>query len=368
MYYLGKVAASVEQLKQAENIAEALGDARRLGRALSFLTLHALISGRPSVVQIYAERTLTIAKEVEDVASRAMANYYLGHGRLVAGDLRRAIARFRDVALILEEAANKSALSPSSNLRAGAHRSYLAWCLAESGQFTEAIQLGLDAVHSAEASEVAHWLVQAWSTLTYVHTVRGEYPRAAELSERALALAKARELGLFLPLQQWLVGYTWARSGRVAEGLPLIRAGLAQLEAWELSRWLPLVILHLGEVCLLTGLIDEARAHAVRGLGLARELGQRLHEAYALRVLGEILSRDDAAGAEESYRAALAVADELGLRPLVAHCHLGFGRLYGRTTKRQEARERLTTATTMYRKMGMTYWREMAAAEMRLLA
>jgi hypothetical protein len=52
------------------------------------------------------------------------------------------------------------------------------------------------------------------------------------------------------------------------------------------------------------------------------------------------------------------------MRPLVAHCHLGLGRLYRRTDKREPAQEHLTTATTMYREMGMTYWLEKAEAEL----
>jgi len=39
------------------------------------------------------------------------------------------------------------------------------------------------------------------------------------------------------------------------------------------------------------------------------------------------------------------------MRPLVAHCHLGLGRLSRRTGKREQAREHVTTATTMYREM-----------------
>ena len=50
------------------------------------------------------------------------------------------------------------------------------------------------------------------------------------------------------------------------------------------------------------------------------------------------------------------------MRPLVAHCHLGLGKLY-RRTGREQAQEHLTTATTMYREMGMTYWLEKAANE-----
>jgi hypothetical protein len=52
------------------------------------------------------------------------------------------------------------------------------------------------------------------------------------------------------------------------------------------------------------------------------------------------------------------------MRPLIAHCHLGLGKLYRRTGKRQEAQEHLTIATTMYREMDMTYWLEQAESEM----
>jgi hypothetical protein len=59
----------------------------------------------------------------------------------------------------------------------------------------------------------------------------------------------------------------------------------------------------------------------------------------------------------------LALASELGMRPLVAHCHLGLGKLYRRTDKREQAREHRATATTMYREIGITYWLEKAEAE-----
>ena len=68
---------------------------------------------------------------------------------------------------------------------------------------------------------------------------------------------------------------------------------------------------------------------------------------------------------EAHYREALALAEPRGMRPLVAHCHLGLGRLYQRADRREEAQEYVATATTMYRDMGMTYWLEQAEAEMR---
>jgi hypothetical protein len=94
-------------------------------------------------------------------------------------------------------------------------------------------------------------------------------------------------------------------------------------------------------------------------------------EGQILRLLGEIAahpdrSEVDIAGAH--YRQALALAEELGLRPLIAHCHLGLGKLCRRTGGQlQEAQEHLTLATTMYREMGMRFWLEQADAEMKEL-
>jgi hypothetical protein len=51
------------------------------------------------------------------------------------------------------------------------------------------------------------------------------------------------------------------------------------------------------------------------------------------------------------------------MRPLIAHCHLGLGKLYRRADKGGQAQEHLTIAATMYREMDMTYWLEQAVAE-----
>jgi hypothetical protein len=99
---------------------------------------------------------------------------------------------------------------------------------------------------------------------------------------------------------------------------------------------------------------------------MAREHGHRGSEAWALRLLGEIAlhqGHPDVATAEAHYGAALALASELGMRPLVAHCHLGLRKLHRRTGKREEAQEHLTTATTMYREMDIGFWPEQGRDE-----
>jgi hypothetical protein len=99
-----------------------------------------------------------------------------------------------------------------------------------------------------------------------------------------------------------------------------------------------------------------------------RSAGCRHSEAEALRILGEIHARMNPVAtsqAEELYRVALATAGQLGTRLLVAHCHLGLGKLYGRTSDRRRAQEHLATATTMYREMDMRFYLAQAETAMR---
>jgi tetratricopeptide (TPR) repeat protein len=100
-------------------------------------------------------------------------------------------------------------------------------------------------------------------------------------------------------------------------------------------------------------------------LGLARERGERGYEAWALRLLGEMAShqsRPDVAAAEARYGAAVALADELGMRPLQAHCHRGLGTLYAKIGRLEQARAKLSTAIDLYRAMAMTFWLPQAEA------
>ena len=122
----------------------------------------------------------------------------------------------------------------------------------------------------------------------------------------------------------------------------------------------------LGRASLLLCRLDEARSLGSRAL----ESSPRHPEfaAYALHLLGDIAThpdRFDPKTGEAHYRRALALAEPRGMRPLVAHCHLGLGKLYRRTGKREQARDHLTTATTMYRDMDMRFWLEQAEGQLR---
>lgn len=125
----------------------------------------------------------------------------------------------------------------------------------------------------------------------------------------------------------------------------------------------PLLLVHLGEACLLENRLDEASAFGQRALRLSREHQQHGHEAYALRLQAELAAHQGAcAKGEMCYGEALALAEDRGMDPLVAHCHLGLGTLCWRTGQRERTQEHLMTAAKMYREMGMKFYLKRAEA------
>jgi tetratricopeptide (TPR) repeat protein len=287
------------------------------------------------------------------------ANHYLGAVCLTSGNYRPAETFLQKVVHLLggDRSRDRCGLT---GFPAAMARGWLAWALAERGAFDEGIVYGQDGLRLAEALDHPYsWIATSWGG-AHLYYLRGEISHAVRLLERALALCRDWDILMLSGTTAGHLGFVYVLSGRVAEGLPLLS------EAQESEKqYQTLIIAHMGEACLLADRIDEAIAFADRALTFARERGQRGYEAYALRLLGEIAAHPDSPNAEaaEGYcRQAMALADELGMRPLVAHCHLGLGKLYRRTGDQAKTEEHLATATAMYREMGMNFWLEKAEA------
>jgi tetratricopeptide (TPR) repeat protein len=157
--------------------------------------------------------------------------------------------------------------------------------------------------------------------------------------------------------------YAW--SGRIDEGIALLEEAVTAYESAGVGYCHSISVAQLGETYLLAQRVEDAGACADRAVTLARGRGERGYEAWALRLLGEVTShqsRLDVATAEAHYGAALGLASELRMRPLMAHCHRGLATLYARVAERKRAEEHLAKATAMYREMDMGFWLELADA------
>jgi tetratricopeptide (TPR) repeat protein len=200
---------------------------------------------------------------------------------------------------------------------------------------------------------------------------KGEFAQALPWLERAVQLCETKRVLLCLPTAYALAGWAMACLNRILEGLSYLERGVTASESIGTKFHLSLSYLAWAEGLLLAGNIQDAKRTADRALELAVASGERGNEVGILRLLAEISASEAPPALEPAvsfYERAKALAFELEMRPLVAHCHLGLAKLFGRTGKREQAHDHLATAATMYHELEMRFWLEKVEAEMRELA
>ena len=170
-------------------------------------------------------------------------------------------------------------------------RAWLAECHAELGTFAEGRALGDEGLRIAEAVDHPPSLMMASWGIGLLALRQGDLPRALPLLERAVGICQDADLPFYFPWMAPALGAAYTLSGRVADAVPLLTQAMEQTIATEMGGFQALCHLPLGEAQLLAGRLEEAHALAERALALAREHQERGHEAYALRLLGDIAAR-----------------------------------------------------------------------------
>ena len=346
------------RLREAERLAEALGDQRRLGRALIYLTSSFWEMGDLEQAFDTGQRVFSFANHLGDFSLQIMAQYSLGRVHNALCNYNQAIELLRKNVTLLtgELSRERFGLTGLASVSSGG---CLSEPLAELGEFAEGIAYGEEAVRLAEAVDHPFSRVFAYWSIGSLYLYKGDLPKAISVLERGLELCQTGDIPLQLPWVASALGYAYALSGRRAEALPLLEQAVEQAPAGRLRVYLPRLTIQLGEGYLLAGRIEAAMTEVQRALTLARDSKQRGMEAWALRLLGKIAAQQEPPAveqAEEHYRQAMAMATELGMRPLLAHCHLGLGTLYAKHARRQEAHVALSAAIALYRAMEMTFW------------
>ena len=226
------------------------------------------------------------------------------------------------------------------------------------GTFTEGLALAEEGLRIAESVPHPFSLIEACRGVSMLYLRQGDVQRAIPVLERGMALCQDWHILLLLPRQAAALGLAYVLDGRVAAGLPLAVHGVEQaVTKGHLGQLVP-AIAYLSEACLVAGRLEEAHQHAAQTLDLARQYQYRGHQARALWLLGESTARQAFPESEPAdyYRQALTLAEELGMRPLQAHCHRGLGSLYAKTGQREQAHAELSAARELYHAMAMTFW------------
>jgi tetratricopeptide (TPR) repeat protein len=304
------------------------------------------------------QRALGLATAGGDVVLHALANLYLGSAYMARGDYHRAIDCSRQAAALFD-GARRHDLFGGYVLPAVGSRACLARCYAELGMFAEGRALGEAGLQIAEAVAHPASLMLASHGIGLLALRQGDLYRALLLLERAMGICHEADLPGWFSMVAHTLGAAYTLSGRIADAVPLLTQSLEQTTATDRAGMQTLGLLSLGEAQVLAGSLSGAHTLAERALALAREHQEHGHQVYALRLLGEIAARCEPLESEQAeayYRQALTLAEELGMRPLQAHCHRGLGTLYVATGQREQARPALTTAIALYRDMEMTFW------------
>src|SRR5215467_7645361 len=367
---LGEGQRMLERLGEAETLAERLNDDHRRGRIYAVLANSKAQAGVLDEALVTGTRALEIAGRQDDSRLHIHAMSSLEQVYYLQGEYERVIELGIDnLARLPAEWVNESFgnAAPASVF----DRCWLVRSLAQLGRFVEAPEYGAEAIRLAEAMHHVYSVGLAYYVGGTLNLLKGDWERARVLIEHGIGVFRTGNVALILPTAVASSAWILAHLGEASEARDRLREGEQLLER-QAARG---VVLHrgwdyhaLGRAALALGRLDEAKR-----LGDYAVESSPSHPGYAAaaqHLLGDIathIDRFDAMSGEAHYRQALALAEPRGMRPLIAHCHLGLGKLYRRTGQREQAQEHLTTATTMYREMGMTYWLEKAEAQMREL-
>ncbi|MGH7399495.1 MAG: BREX system ATP-binding domain-containing protein [Candidatus Rokuibacteriota bacterium] len=351
-------AAATVQLQEAEQLARALGDPRPLALVLNQLALRAYLAGSHGDALRVAAESIELARKLGDVTLEGWGLLRLGQVHHALADHLPAIDCLTRGGELAGNAVYRLARGMVSVITAAFRIS----SLAELGRFEEALTLGRQAVETAESAQ--HLFSMAFSLfwLGRAHLDHGDVAQALSVLERGHALVQRWQMAELVPGYAADLGLAYALEGRDADSAPLLERVRPARDA-NGARWLT----RKADGYLLIGQLHEAQNAADGALQLARDFGERGHEAAALRSRGDIRARSDEGlwpQAADDYETGLALAEDCGLRPTAARCRLGLSRVLGRLGHHGLAAHHLAGAIAELTSLGMVHW----IAEARALA
>jgi tetratricopeptide (TPR) repeat protein len=359
----GDFARTLACVREAEELAESLGDHQRVAQAAFFLSLHLYVRGQHAEAVRAGQRAQALTAGRDPIV-HAIATYLVGIPLQALGLHSRATECFEQSLTALGGPRRLQffnlAVLPSVTSCA-----FLATCNAELGRFEQARTRGAEGLEIAEAAAhppstmFAPWGA-GWAAFRQADT-----PRALSLLVRALDICRDSGLVLHFPMVAVPLAGTYVLAGRAGDAVALLRHTIDQVVAHDMANFAGVCRFALAEALLETGGIDEAAACAGEALAVARRQEERGYEAYALRVLGDAARRrGDICASLERARESLAIAGALGMAPLEAHCHADIGAAYAAMGHPGQAREALERSIERYRAIAMRWHEQRALASL----
>ena len=347
-----------EALERIVGPAEELGDLELLGRVHMLIALGRLQNGETAAsppVKRSLDRISEIGEQIGNPSIAALPMALIGLGQVFSGPVREGVAA-------LAEALPKIQAHQESIGSAFA-RGGLAIGYAMLGEFEKADAAAAQATEIANRGDLIAEL-DAIIANAFVRSVRGELDSAIPLAEQCVARSEETGASACMVISTWILGDAFHRQGRFTEARDVLQRGTDISLVVDRKVWRPTLQAWLGSASAATG----AEGGDLDGaLEMARSIGNQVGEAGILAKRAEAaITRGDIEGARPEAEAALALMEQLGLRPYLARALRLWGSALRKAGHTEEGDTALRKSLTLLDEMGLEPEADAVRAELAL--
>ena len=369
LFPLGRHEEWADHVRVAESLAKKINDNARLARSYNLLSSYHFIRSQQKESIRLGEKGLHLAQTAGDFSVVLTAKFFLGVPLFYTGVFERQVKLHREVA---EHISGSAALDRHglTSLPSVSARSFLAWGLSELGEFEEAKRWAREGVELAE--QVKNYFstvfINVCSGLAYLR--QGEFETALNYLEKAYALTIDANLQAFSSFVGSSLGTAYLILDRSDDALPILEEAVKpeNLDSSLVSSIYPITA--LSEAYRLIGQSAKALETAEEAIRIFRQTEERCFGAWALLVMAKIQfdnGSEKSEQAKQTCRQAKELAEELKMRPLLAHCSLELGKIYSKNGETEKSRLELQKAVDIFSSLGMKFWLPQAEGILREL-
>lgn len=364
LFLLNDFRRGLEYLEEARTIAVELNDEERLGQLLTWMTAHWNLAGNSEQAIVTGGQAIEHTTRPTSLDANIVSHYFLGIANYNLGRFKTAIDELK-TALGQIPKEREFERFGTTGIPAVLCKTWLLRSLAQMGHFDETRRYGEEALATAVERDHPFSIVYACYANGAVAVLHGEFAQAIAMLERGLKVCDAAEIPVQRPLLVSCLAVANALVGRLDAALALLERGheashaALAVDKGQAPLGKALSTVWDVQTLILAGQLGEAETLAHQGLNYFRDGKDRGSEAWLGYLQGEIFSHGDGSQSPRalvSYREAAALAEELGMRPLQAHCQLGLARLNARANQAQGARAQYYAAAEQFRIMGAPFW------------
>jgi len=357
LWPLGRHDELEKRVREAGDLAERAGDTLRLAYVHNYLTAHYWQKGEHARAIEHGEKAIALAERSGDFSALYTSIEHLGLAFNARGEFEQQVEIHRRAVEALTGPPAYQ-LHGMAGYPAAITRGFLAWGLAELGEFDEALDRAREGVDIA--SELNSAMSTVWVTdyLALTHLRRGEFDQAIALAEPNFELCERAEVQLLMTITSGILGLAFSAASRHSDAIRLLEVAVRAENLRHHPEGSGYPFVWLADAYLRAARLTEAREAAARAVDIARKQDERGHAAWARFTQAEIerANRSPIANVTSAYEIALDLAARSAMRPLAALCHLGLALANVEIDGAKAGGKSLSEARESFRALGMKHW------------